>query len=170
MVRDRLLKWRAVHRRALRFNIQSYEVRLQFEEDQNDRRVHELVARQYGLNMPAADLLDTKPYDALVRGLKSGTYHGIAMVGGVAAHHLAFRTDEIDWQIWIQIGAVPLPLKFVITTKWMTAAPQYSIGFRDWQTSVETPGGTFRFQPPSGAVRWKSIVINELGEIASGEK
>ena len=143
---------------------------LQFEGPGTIEQTMNWLRDEYGLDIPAADLLDAKPYDALVWGLKSGTYHGIAMVGGVAAHHLAFRTDEIDWQIWIQSGAVSLPLKFVITTKWMTAAPQYSIRFRDWQTSVEAPDATFRFEPPSGALRWKSIVINELGEIASGEE
>ena len=143
---------------------------LQFEGPGTIEQTMNWLRDEYGLDIPAADLLDAKPYDALVWGLKSGTYHGVAMVGGVAAHHLAFRTDEIDWQIWIQSGAVSLPLKFVITTKWMTAAPQYSIRFRDWQTSVEAPDATFRFEVPSGALRWKSIVINELGEIASGEE
>jgi hypothetical protein len=143
---------------------------LQFEGPGTIEETMDSLRDEYGLDIPAADLLDAKPYDALVKGLKSGTYHGIAMVGGVAAHHLAFRTDEIDWQIWIRTGPAPLPLKFVITTKWMTAAPQYSIRFRDWQTGVETTDGTFRFQPPTDAVRWKSVVINELGEIASGEE
>lgn len=142
---------------------------LQFDGPGTIEQAIDALHDKYGLDMPAADLLDAKPYHALVKAVTSGAYHGMAMVGGVVAHHLAFRTKDIDWQIWIQAGPVPLPLKFVITTKWMTAAPQYSVRFRDWQANVEAPDATFRFQPAAGAVRWKSIKVNELGEVASGE-
>ena len=132
-------------------------------------KVMDQLRTAYGLDVAAADLLDARPYASLIRGLKAGAYHGKAMVGGVECHHLAFRTDEVDWQIWIRVGEKPLPIKYVITTKWMTAAPQYAIQFRDWAENGDAPDGRFQFTPPAGAVRWKSIIVNELGEAAAGE-
>ena len=41
----------------------------------------------------------------------------LSKVQGQLCHHLAFRQEDIDWQIWIENGPTPLPRKFLITDK-----------------------------------------------------
>ena len=92
----------------------------------------------------------------------------MANVGGVESHHLAFRGPRVDWQIWIQDGANPLPMKYVITSKWVAGAPQYSVRFRNWKTNPKIDAARFEFEVPSGARELKTLSINEVGEIAAG--
>ena len=66
---------------------------------------------------------------------------GTGPVGGIDCDHLAFRNPRVDWQIWIQKGEQPLPLKYVITTKWVTGAPQYSLRLSEWDVDTsDRPG------------------------------
>ena len=117
-----------------------------------------------GLDASGADFLYADPYQGLVTDLKSGTYVGTTWVHGVECHHLAFRTPKVDWQIWVQVGDSPLPMKYLITTKWTTGVPQYSVSFRDWDTKPKIQPGRFKFTAPEGAKRLESVAVDELGE------
>ena len=81
----------------------------------------------------------------------SGSYLGTTWVNGVECDHVAFRAAKVDWQLWVQTGDKPLPMKYVITTKWMTGAPEFSVGCSDWDTQPKIPAGRFEFTPPAGA-------------------
>ncbi|HWX27896.1 MAG TPA: DUF2092 domain-containing protein, partial [Steroidobacteraceae bacterium] len=65
----------------------------------------DVLRDKYHRTVPAADLLMSDPYKELmplvtdVKDLGSGVIHGIE------CDHLAFRTKEVDWQIWIAQGA-----------------------------------------------------------------
>lgn len=67
-----------------------------------------------GIPSPGADLLFADPYAILSEGVESSLYLGTAYVGGIECHHLAFREDDVDWQVWVQTGDTPLPMKYVI--------------------------------------------------------
>jgi hypothetical protein len=69
----------------------------------------------------------------------------------VPVHHLAFRTPSIDFQVWVQDGDKPLPRKYVITTKWMTGAPQNGVELTDWNLAPRIDDTVFTFTPPAGA-------------------
>jgi len=120
-----------------------------------------------GIGLPGGDLLVADPYAALTAGVTSSGYYGIAYVGGVAAHHLAFRTPKVDWQIWVKEGNEPLPLKYVITTKWMTGAPQYSVQFSNWNTKPAIAASRFSFVAPKDAVRLDALPVDEMGELSA---
>jgi hypothetical protein len=107
-----------------------------------------------GIPFPGADLLFSDPYAVLSEGVESSLYLGTAYIDGVEVHHLAFREDETDWQIWVQTGDVPLPMKYVITTKWLTGAPQYEIRLHDWDTSPDVADGQFTFTPRQTPPSW----------------
>ena len=123
------------------------------------------VERGTGLSLPGADLLLSDPYAALASGATSSGYYGKAYVGGVECHHLAFRTPEIDWQIWVKAVDEPLPMKYVITTKWLTGAPQYSVQLSDWNLAPAVGADAFAFSPPAGAVKRESLAVDEAGEL-----
>ena len=118
-----------------------------------------------GLDVPGADFLAADPYAALIEGATQGVVVGSAFVDGIACDHLAFRTDMVDWQIWISKGAKPLPLKYVITTKWVTGAPQYSLRLTNWKPgAVDT--AQFTFTPPAGAREVEHVYADVAGEVS----
>jgi hypothetical protein len=120
-----------------------------------------------GISLPGGDLLVADPYAVLTSGVTSSSYYGIAYVGGVAAHHLAFRTRGVDWQLWVKEGNEPLPLKYSITTTWTTGAPQYSVQFSNWNTKPSIPANRFTFVAPKDATRIDALTVDEMGELSA---
>jgi hypothetical protein len=113
----------------------------------------DMIQDELGMDVPAADLLYSDLYAGLMRHTVSGFYVGLGVVGGVRAHQLAFRGKEVDWQIWIEDGARPVPLKYVITRKWYTGAPEQSVELANWNVAPQATDDTFAFKPPAGAVK-----------------
>ena len=100
---------------------------------------------------PGADLIDTRAYDRLMQDVKSGVYLGLVAVGGQRCHHLAYRGAEVDWQLWVHEGAKPLPCRYVITSKGVVGAPQFTLQVLDVNTQPTIAASKFRFVPPVGA-------------------
>ncbi|KPK50974.1 MAG: hypothetical protein AMJ63_13385 [Myxococcales bacterium SG8_38_1] len=123
-----------------------------------------------GVDVPGADLLFADPYAVLSPGNFRGEYIGTAFVGGVECHHLAFRKDKVDWQLWVKVGPEPLPVKQVITTKWMTGSPQFSVRVRNWNDKPQIKRDQFTFRAPKGARKTGAIAANDMGEIAANEE
>lgn len=123
-----------------------------------------------GIPAPGADLLIDNAYGILSSGVMKGVYVGKAVVDGYQCHHLAFREAKTDWQLWVRDGNMPLPVKYVITTKWHTGAPQYEIRFRNWNTTPSIVPGQFNFTPPSGAIKIEKISVGSMGELSTGEE
>ena len=67
---------------------------------------------------------------------------------------------DTDWQIWIEAGARPIPRKYVITSKGVAAAPQYTLRIKEWKTDVAPDA--FAFKPAQGS---KKVALNELNDI-----
>jgi hypothetical protein len=118
------------------------------------------------LYAPGGDFLSQNAYKVLMEDVVSGLYIGMSVVGGTKCHHLAFRGNEVDWQIWIEDGDKPLPKKFIITTKWMTAAPQFTMYVKKWDLSPKFSENVFTFVPPKDAHRIDFIRLTRGG--ASG--
>jgi len=107
----------------------------------------------YQRPLPAADLLLSNSYDALMLDVVDVKDLGSGVIGGVECDFLAFRTDEVDWQIWIAQGKRPYPLRYVITSKRINGGPQYTIQTRDWKTGDEVAATDFSFKNPTKAVQ-----------------
>ncbi len=112
----------------------------------------DVLAREYGMSSPLADLVYADPYAVLSENVISGRYVGNHQVGRVRTHHLAFRQETIDWQIWIEDGLRPVPRKFVITYREVPGAPQYRAVLARWNVDPELDDSAFRFEPPPRAV------------------
>ncbi len=100
---------------------------------------------------PGADLVYANAFERLTEGLASAFVVGEAVIDGVRCDHIAFRNAEVDWQIWIQQGAQPVPRKFVITSKRMPGSPQFVAVMSNWQTAPKVTDAMFDFVPPKGA-------------------
>lgn len=127
------------------------------------------LAGQSSVGLPGADLLLTNSYDELMANVTQGSHIGQGVVDGVECEHLAFRGPETDWQIWIETGAKPVPRKYVITSKTVTGAPQYTLRIRDWKTDGNADAD-FTFKAPADAtkVALDSMAMIEFDEIPPG--
>lgn len=125
----------------------------------------DMLERGIGIPTPGSDLLLANPYAALIRGATQSGYYGVEYVAGVPSHHLAFRTPLVDWQLWVRAEGNPLPMKYVITTKDVVGAPQFSVQFSNWNLKPAIAAGRFNFVPPKGARRLEALPVDELGEI-----
>jgi hypothetical protein len=56
-------------------------------------------------------------------------------------------------------------MKYVITTKDVVGAPQFSVQFSNWNLKPAIAAGRFNFVPPKGARRLEALPVDELGEI-----
>jgi len=109
------------------------------------------MREDYGRPLPAADLLTGNPYDILMSEVTDVKDLGVGVIRGQVCDHLAFRTPDVDWQIWIATGNKPYPCRFVITTHTIAQGPQYTVDIRDWQGGAQIDPATFTFTPPDGA-------------------
>jgi hypothetical protein len=105
----------------------------------------------YQRPLPGADLLLSNSYDALMADVVDVKDLGSGVVGGVECDYLAFRKDEVDFQIWIAQGKHPYPCRYVITSKRISGGPQYTIQTRDWKTGGEVAATDFSFKNPTKA-------------------
>jgi hypothetical protein len=134
-----------------------------------DQLVDAIQARTGGA-MPGTDLLLSNAYDVLTSDVIEGHHVGQGVVDGVECEHLAFRGHDTDWQIWIQTGAQPIPRKYVITSKTLAGAPQYTLRIKDWKTDAIADADAFTFKPPEGATKASldSEVMIEFDEVPPG--
>ena len=93
-----------------------------------------------GVEAPGADLILTTVGDALTKDVIEAKYIGQGVVDGVDCDHLAFRNAEVDWQLWVETGSKPVPRKYVITSKTVTGAPQYTLRLGPWSDAAVDPG------------------------------
>jgi hypothetical protein len=121
---------------------------------------------QYGIPLPAADLLLSNVNDTLMPDVIDVKDIGSGIVGGVECDHFAFRTEEVDWQIWIAQGDMPYPCRYVITTKQVAMSPQYSVQISDWKTGDEVAADDFAFENTTGAdmIAFEDIQVDDLPE------
>lgn len=119
---------------------------------------------QLSLDAPAADLLYSNPYAALTENAVSGRYVGIEPVGDRMCHHLAFRGNEIDWQLWVEEGPRALPCRFVIVSKHETGSPEYAVKISDWRQSPGFSPETFAFAPPPDAGKIDFVALKDIAQ------
>jgi hypothetical protein len=120
------------------------------------------------IELPGADLLLSKAYEELMAGVLEAKHIGQGVIEGVECEHLAFRNLDTDWQIWVEIGERPVPRKYVITSKAVGAAPQYTLRLRDWKTGVSPAPDAFAFKPPDGSRGVAITLLQDIDEIPTG--
>ena len=103
------------------------------------------------MRLPLAMLLVSQLPAELDRRVQSLDYVERTNILGVPSHHLAGRTDTVDFQVWVAEGDQPLPLRVVLTYKDAEGEPQFRAQFSDWNLSPEITDSMFAFTPPEGA-------------------
>jgi hypothetical protein len=113
----------------------------------------------YGVELPLEDLFRWGTPDDKRNDLKAGTVIGYAKIDGKDTDQFAFRQGDIDWQVWIQRGDKPLPVKVVLTTTSDPASPEFSSVMR-WNTNANFSDAVFAFKPPADAKPIKIVSQN----------
>ena len=121
-----------------------------------------------GFDAPGADLLVSKPLDPSTTDVISGAHIGMTFIDRSEVHQLAFRGTDVDWQLWVTAGDKPLPMRYVVTTKKLTGAPEFTLQLRNWNTAPQINPAQFTFSPPAGAKKLDpaSVTVNALGDLA----
>lgn len=133
--------------------------------------VDQLVERMRSrleVDMPGADLLMTTVFDDLMNGVIISSHIGRGVIEGIECEHLAFRNDDVDWQLWVEVGAKPIPRKYVITTTAVNGGPQYTLVIRDWKTDGQPAPNAFAFTPAAGAEKVEIVKLQDLDEVPPG--
>jgi hypothetical protein len=107
----------------------------------------------YNRPVPGADLILSNVYDQLMSEVTEMKDLGSGVIGGVECDHLAFRANDVDWQIWIAQGLRPYPCRYVITSKKVANGPQYSIQIRDWKAGSDVGPADFAFRNATNATK-----------------
>lgn len=119
----------------------------------------DVASERFGITLPLEDIIVSNPYQGALGKVTSGILLGPVMVLGVPCEHLAFSLENVDWQIWIEEGARPVPRKIVITYKDEEGSPQYTAILSKWDFQTKLPDFLFKFDPPAGA---REITVAEV--------
>ena len=126
----------------------------------------DLLRDKHGVTAPGADILFSDAFDVMMADVIESAHIGFGVIDGIECAHLAFRNEETDWQIWIESGPRPIPRKYVITSKTIAAAPQYTLHIKEWRTEV--PADAFSFKPPQGANKVALSDLTDFDELPQG--
>jgi hypothetical protein len=111
-----------------------------------------VLSQQYDIEAPFVNLFYWgTPMGGLV-AVERAQNIGPATVGNVPCDHFALHQSDVDWQIWIERGAKPLPRKLVIMTMTEPEQPQHEVTY-EWTLDKKMPEAFFSFTPPKGAHR-----------------
>jgi hypothetical protein len=123
-----------------------------------------------GVPAPFADLLYSDFFSGVADRIESGFIVGESTIGKCECLHLAFSTQDIDVQMWVEDGDRPLPYRVVITYKEAEGSPQFWGQFLNWDLSVDTPDSLFTYSPPEDAELLPvTVVAREAREAREGE-
>lgn len=112
----------------------------------------------YGLEAPAADLLSANAFEIMMANVTVGKDLGSGVIGGEVCNHLAFRTREADWEIWIADGDTPRPCRFTITSRMMAMAPAYTVQISDWKAGTDVAADDYQLETGNA----KEVTIEEM--------
>jgi hypothetical protein len=125
----------------------------------------EFLAQVYertGIQLPLEDLFRWADQDVSdIEKLTSAFNAGTATIDGAATDHWVFRSDDFDWEIWIEQGDRPLPRKYVLIDRTDSALPAFTARLA-WELSPTLDPAAFTFVPSAGAIAIQMATPEEV--------
>jgi len=121
------------------------------------------------MRLPLSELCLTDLPKLLGDHVRVLNYIDTAVIDGVTCDHLAARTDTVDFQVWIEQGAKPLPRRTLINYKNAAGEPDFWAQFEDWDLSPKISESAFTIKPPEGAEQISFAALKQIKSEA-GEK
>jgi hypothetical protein len=114
----------------------------------DDTVIH--FVRDLGVRLPLAALLLSRLPAEFEQRVASIDYVEKTRMFGAPAHHLAARTDTVDFQVWVADGDKPVPLRVVLTYRDAPGQPQFRAQLSDWNFAPAIGKDTFVAAVPKG--------------------
>jgi hypothetical protein len=102
------------------------------------------------MRLPLAMMFLSRLPSEIERRVRSVAMVERSVAMDVPCVHLAARTDDVDFQIWIPSEGDPLPRRIVITYKNDKGQPQFWANFSDWNLTPNPSDSLFAFSPTEG--------------------
>jgi len=101
-----------------------------------------------GVQLPLEDLFRWADADhqADLEALTSAFSVGTATLDGTVTDHWAFRSDDYDWEIWMEQGDRPIPRKIVIIDRTDPTLPGFTARLT-WQLNPKLDPAVFTYVP-----------------------
>ena len=117
--------------------------------------------KDYGLRVALTDLASPRLWEHASSKIEHSLYVGESNVRGVPCHHLSFDGSDVQFQVWIDAGKKPLPLKVVFTHKKLEGSPQWTAYLSDWKTAPHLADALFKFTPPRGVQKIEFAAVEQ---------
>ncbi|NLI80349.1 MAG: DUF2092 domain-containing protein [Deltaproteobacteria bacterium] len=105
------------------------------------------------MRLPLAMLFVSRLPQEILRRVISAEIVEISAIMDPPCFHVAARTDQVDFQLWVPAQGDPLPRRVVITYKNEPGQPQFHANFADWNLAPEAPENLFVLAIPQDARR-----------------
>ena len=101
-----------------------------------------------GVELPLADMFRWADADHVddIALLTSAFSVGTATLDGTATDHWAYRTDDFDFEIWMEQGDRPVPRKFVLIDRTDPTLPAFTTRLT-WQLNPNLDPTAFTYAP-----------------------
>ena len=126
------------------------------------------LSEEFDVPMPLRDFLAGNSAEILTDGIESAAYVEESVIADKRYDHLAFRNDQVDFQVWVAQGDAPLPKRVVISYRHARGQPQFWAQFLEWDLSPKVSDSHFEFEPPEGAEKIPFLAVVQSSE-AGGE-
>ncbi len=121
----------------------------------------EKAHKEFGLRVALTDLASPRLWEHASSKIEHSLYVGESNVRGVPCHHLSFDGSDVQFQVWIDTGKKPLPLKVVFTHKNLEGSPQWTAYLSDWKTAPHLADVLFKFTPPRGVQKIEFAAVEQ---------
>jgi len=112
--------------------------------------------------MPFADLMIENFYAEVSPQVRQGIVVGTQIVNSLEVVHLAFVSEGVDFQVWIDSKKEPLIRRIVIDYKSEVHHPQFRAQILKWNLKPDARDAEFAFKPKPGAERLSVAAVTEL--------
>lgn len=123
--------------------------------------------------LPLGQIISTDVSGMVKQEIYAGGFVEQSTINGVLCDHLTFRTEDIDFQVWIASEGDPLQMRLVIDYKDSPGSPQFRAMFKNWNFKPAVPDSLFVFKPGDGMqqIAFAPILRKEIKtEVKEGEK
>ena len=97
--------------------------------------------------LPLGQLISSGVSGMVKKEIYAGGFVEQSTINGVLCDHLAFRTENIDLQVWITSEGDPLIMRLVIDYKNAPGEPQFRAMLKDWNFKPAVSDSLFVFEP-----------------------
>ena len=97
--------------------------------------------------LPLGQLISSGVSGMVKKEIYAGGFIEQSTINGVLCDHLAFRTKNIDFQVWIASEGDPLLMRLVIDYRSAPGEPQFRAMLKDWNFKPEVSDSLMVFKP-----------------------